>query len=168
MFVLPTFWWESVNCRWLDLCELLVNYQFGFYFFFFFFFLSILLYFYLKSCIHLRWSLGCRFPGCIINLGVIPGYIAVTGWMASDLHPRTKILTNTETVVDLSEKGTSILKSKFKVYGKFLKGHPGQDWGNRGCGLRVILLVLSEQWYSCLYSLMCNWHLFFVFAAFFF
>ncbi len=44
-----------------------------------------------------RWSLGYQFPGSIVNLGVIPGYTAVTSWMASDWHPGTKILTNRET-----------------------------------------------------------------------
>ncbi len=51
----------------------------------------------IKSRIPLRWSRGCRFPGCIVNLGVIPGYTAANGCMASDWHPRTKILTNRET-----------------------------------------------------------------------
>ena len=41
-----------------------------------------------------RCSPACHFPGCIRNLGVIPGYMAVTGCMVSDTHPRTMILTN--------------------------------------------------------------------------
>ncbi len=34
----------------------------------------------IKSYIPLRWSLCCCFQGCIVNLSVIPGYTAVTGW----------------------------------------------------------------------------------------
>ena len=30
---------------------------------------------------------GCRFPGCIVNFGVIYGYLALDGFVASDLHP---------------------------------------------------------------------------------
>ncbi len=48
---------------------------------------------------HLRWSLSCCFPGCIVNLGVIPGYTAVTGWTASDWHktPEQRYWQNRET-----------------------------------------------------------------------
>ena len=44
----------------------------------------LLLDFWNKNCIPFGWSYYCCFPGCIVNLDVIPGYTAVTGWTCSD------------------------------------------------------------------------------------
>ena len=32
-------------------------------------------------------SPGCSFPGCIVNLSMIPGYTAVNDFMATDMAP---------------------------------------------------------------------------------
>ena len=39
-----------------------------------------------KKVTSLYWSLGCRFPACVVNSGVIPGYTAVKACIVWDWH----------------------------------------------------------------------------------
>lgn len=47
----------------------------------------------IKSCLVLRGYLSFCFLGCIANLGMIPGYTVVTGWMAFYWYPYTPLKT---------------------------------------------------------------------------
>ncbi len=60
------------------------------------------------------------FLSCIVNLGVISDYTVVTGCMASDWHPRTKILTEAQLVehqrINLEVAGSSPAPVNFSLF----------------------------------------------------